>query len=246
MKKIYISLFIVGILSISLVAAATGWPILDIFKGKQAKAAPSDGLMIVPHVVADQASCNAQIAQNRQLLLLIIDHLGIQNVDHITGEPVRRVARNTRARDAQTMRTTARQRTIERAPTTPIRRSRGAFERAPSTPIQIRDPDVPEMAPGSDASIEECLEGPPPYLFDGDIGIDNNYENCAEWVENQINPDKPSTHGSVCDEEGDTKNVQVTMVCDDGGMMESDVLTCSCTDGKWNCPDISCGSGPCC
>ena len=91
MKKLYISLFIVGILSLSLVAAAgTGWSIKDLFQGKQAKAAPG----------AVDASCNAQIAQNRQLLLLIANHLGIEGMGSITGNPIRRVARRAPQRQA--------------------------------------------------------------------------------------------------------------------------------------------------
>ena len=188
MKKVYLSLFIIAILSISLVAAAsTGWSILDVFKGKQAKEAPSDDLMIVQHVTADQASCNAQIAQNRQLLLSIIDHLGIQGVESITGQPIRNVARNTRARDARSMRATARQRTIERAPIRQVRRP-DVIERAPATPIQIqRGPsEYGEKYEDDEGQLTqlmiECLEGPPPYILDGDMVVENNFENCFEWI----------------------------------------------------------------
>ena len=68
MKKLYISIFIIAILSISLVAAASsGWSIKNLFTGK-AQATTS---------VANEASCTQQVAQNRQLILLVMDHLGI-------------------------------------------------------------------------------------------------------------------------------------------------------------------------
>lgn len=56
--------------------------------------------------------------------------------------------------------------------------------------------------------------------------------------------DRPSTHGSVCSDEGSIKNVTVTIVCPDGTAVESDVVTCTCTGGYWDCPDITYGGGP--
>ena len=209
MKKIYISLLIVGILSISLVAAATGWPILDIFKGKQAKAAPADDILgsstVIPLQPTDPSSmsCNAQIAQNRQLLLLIADHLGIQGVGHITGEPIRNIARNNRARNARAIRATSRQRAIERAPRAPIRRQRGVFERAPTTPIQIqKGPSIHGEINDEEQITElmrECLEGPPPFILDGDIVVENNVENCLNWVQDVLEYSVSQMCSDACD-----------------------------------------------
>ena len=191
MKKVYLAVFIITLLSFSLATAATGWSILDVFKGKQAKqseiydvggidtmAAPTDDILgsstVIPLQPADPGSmsCNAQIAQNRQLLILIIDHLGIQGAETITGQPIRNVARNTRARDAQTMRATSRQRTIERAPIRQVRRP-GVIERAPTTPIQIqRGPDLYGEAydEGCEKDCHDaCAEQFPHDINDGPI-----------------------------------------------------------------------------
>lgn len=146
MRKVCVILFVTTVLLCSLATAATGWPILDVFKGKQAKVAPVDDLSIVSNIAANQASCDAQVEQNRRLLLLIIDHLGIQGVESITGNPVRQIARNSRKLST------------ERATGVPMGRARGTLERAPATPIEIqRTQNIPDVS-GAFGCDQICLD----------------------------------------------------------------------------------------
>ncbi len=77
MKKLFITITLITILSLSLVAAV---PSFNIFKAKQQATTN----------IQQDVNCNEQVVQNRALLLLIAQHLGIptQEVQAITGNAV--------------------------------------------------------------------------------------------------------------------------------------------------------------
>ncbi len=101
MKKLIVTFLILTPLITGVTAASTGWSILDIFKNDQQKEGlaiiphiaekpiidPGDDLAIIPHIAekdgfgpyepTDGLSCEHQVAENRALLLLIAQKLGI-------------------------------------------------------------------------------------------------------------------------------------------------------------------------
>jgi hypothetical protein len=80
---------------------------------------------------------------------------------------------------------------LEKSPRSIKDRITGIYQ-ADTTSEHRRDGYI-EIAPEEDMweLVEDCLEGPPPYLFDSSgQQIPNNVANCEEWAENQVQSDR--------------------------------------------------------